>query len=362
MRKGSTADRAKPAQVELTSRGFQPIKDLFAQRAHALLMSLQDESELRSYSSPLRALLDQATADAKADGILLSGGLDTSVVSYSATRGSRLSAATVAFTKGEPSDPPYANKVAAFLGIEHFFHEFDLEEFTDASHHVIEVLRTFDPVEVRNSASIYLAIRLAKDHGMRRVLTGDAFDEIYAGYSFFVDMTDYEVLQKALEAMWAVMSFTSKDLGRSMGIDVEIPALHPDFFQFSKGVPAQLKVKDVNGKRWGKWIVRAAYRGLLPDDILWRPKAPIEAGTGTTYAEVLADEAISDDEFANEKERLIRSGLALRNKEQLGCYRFYVSKFGDKPAYADLVKKCRCCGSGMEQGKNYCRVCGAYPA
>jgi asparagine synthase (glutamine-hydrolysing) len=325
-------------------------------------MSLPDESDLRSYSSLLRTLLGRATADARADGILLSGGLDTSVVSYSATRASGLKAATVAFTMGKPTDPPYAKEVAALLGMEHFFHEFGLEDFTDASHHVIETLHTFDPVEVRNSASIYLALRLAKDHGLRRVLTGDAFDEIYAGYSFFVDMTDYEVLQKALEAMWAIMSFTSKDLGRSMGIEVEIPALHPDFFQFSKGVPAQLKVRDVGGKRWGKWIVRAAHSSLLPDDILWRPKAPIEAGTGTTYAEVLADEAISDDEFVREKERLIRSGLALRNKEQLGCYRFYVSKFGDKPAYADLVKKCRCCGSGVEQGKNYCRVCGAYPA
>lgn len=338
------------------------IKDLSAHRIHPHFVGLPDESSLRRCSALLRTILNQATAEAKADGILLSGGLDTSVVSYSATRSSRPKAATVAFTMGSPSDPPYAKRVASLLGMEHFFHEFDLEEYTDASHHVIEALHTFDPVEVRNSASIYLALRLAKDHGMRRVLTGDAFDELYAGYSFFVDMTDYGDLQKALEAMWAVMSFTSRDLGRYVGIEVDIPALHADFLQFSKSVPADLKVREVNGQRWGKWIVRQAHRGLLPDEILWRPKAPIEAGTGTTYAEVLADEEISDGEFAKEKERLARNGLALRNKEQLICYRYYVSKFGDKPAYPDLEKKCRCCGSGVEHGKNYCRVCGAYPA
>lgn len=321
-----------------------------------------DETAVSGYSIRLRRLLEQATLAAEADGILLSGGLDTSAVSYAATRHSSIRAMTVEFSLGSPSDPPYARKAARFLNMEHFILRFGPEEYAEASHRVIEALRTFDPVEVRNSASIYLALELAKDHGVRRVLTGDAFDELYAGYSFFEDMVDYGDLQKALEATWAHMEFTSVNLGRHIGVDVKIPAQEPEFMSFSKEVPAELKVRVVGGRRRGKWIVRHSYAGLLPDELLWRVKAPIESGSGTVYAETLAELTISDDEFASEKYRLAHAGLKLRNKEQLVCYRYYSSKFGDGPAYERLEKKCKECGSGIEEGKRHCRVCGAYPA
>jgi len=160
-------------------------------------------------------LLERAVARNLGDGILLSGGLDTSVLAVLASKHVRLKAFTIAFQGAPAPDIEYATLMAKYLGLKHAIHFFNEGELYGAVSAVVKTLSSFDPMEVRNSVTIHVAMRTAKENGVRAVITGDGCDELLAGYSFLFKL-EKERLELELRKLWEVMSFSSVPLAEAL--------------------------------------------------------------------------------------------------------------------------------------------------
>lgn len=306
----------------------------------------------------VRELLAQAVARNPCQGILLSGGLDTSILAFLAAQGAKPVAITVAFTEGEALDVSYATQVARWLNLEHHLFPFDRGELYQAIAGVIGILKTFDPMEVRNSAAIYLALNRAKEMGLNTVMTGDAADELFAGYSFFFPM-EKEKLEAELKKMWQVMRFSSRPLAQALGLQARLPYLDPPFQSLAMDIGVELKVRRERERVWGKWILRKAFEGLLPAELVWRIKTPVEMGSGTTALSRIIPASLGEGEYQERKARyLAQEGVSLRDKEQLFYYELFRTIVGIPPSREG---GCPHCHFPVEAGRSYCPTCGAYP-
>ena len=311
------------------------------------------------YDSLIQAL-EASVKRNLSDCLLLSGGLDTTLIAYLMVKWGKPYCVTVALRGAPAPDIPYAKMIAANLGLKHDLHYFGEEELNEAISATIRVLKVFDPMEVRNSAAAYVALKTAKDLGLRTVMTGDGGDELFAGYSFLFDLTR-EQLDKALKKMWSKMTFSSIPMGKDLGVEVRPPFLDPQFRAFAEKIDVRLKVREDRGQMWGKWVLRKAFEKMIPSELLWRVKAPLEVGTGTTTLPAFFEARIPDAEFSSKKSKyLAQDKVTIRDKEQLFYYEIYRGLYG-APKVTASAKKCPDCGTGVAQDVNFCRKCGAYP-
>jgi len=318
------------------------------------------ESPAFDYGSVVQAL-EESVKRNLTDGLLLSGGLDTAILAYLASKWVKPSCLTVALRGAPAPDVDYAKLVASRLEMRHYVHYFGDEALDDGIRAVIRVLKSFDPMEIRNSAAIYIALKAGRDHGMSTIMTGDGCDELFGGYSFLFGLTK-EQLDIALKKLWANMRFSSIYLAKDLGVEVRLPFLDPQFKAFATDLDVGLKVKTERGQVWGKWILRQAFKNILPQEIVWRVKAPIEVGTGTTILPSLFDSRISDLEFNEKKIRYLEEdSVVIRSKEHLFYYEIYRSVIGIVYAADSNAKSCPDCGANVEEEASFCRTCGAYP-
>jgi len=309
----------------------------------------------------LRQVLTRAVERNLGDAILLSGGLDSSIIALLASKVGDVKAVSVYLENSPGSDLRYAKMVAGFLGIEHLIRVFNLDELEDAIRSTIRILRTFDPMEVRNSAAIYIALRHAKDNGRKVAMTGDGGDELFAGYSFLYNL-DLEELDHKIRKIWKRMSFSSTALGEALGIKVNQPYLDPEMLSFAEKLDSRFRIGFRDEKRYGKFILRMAFEEMLPEEIIWREKVPIEGGSGTSILPRIFDEKISNQDFDKLRERyLMEDGVKIRSKEQLFCYQIYREVFGPPHPDGSTKKICPMCHSNVPDDASYCKVCGAYP-
>ncbi|MCQ8892576.1 MAG: asparagine synthase-related protein [Candidatus Methanosuratincola sp.] len=293
-------------------------------------------------------------------GILLSGGLDTSILAYEAAKCVEVKAYTVAMKGADAQDLKYARMVSDHLRLEHKVLEFGIEEVFEALPKLIKILGVFDPMEVRNSLAIYLGMGFAKEEGANTLLTGDGADELFAGYDFIINKASEEI-EKELRHLWKVMTFSSFDIGKNYGISVKAPYLDEKIKKFAMGAGVEFKVGKRNGKLFGKWILRKAYEGLLPEEIIWRAKTPIERGTGTNILPSLFERKISDELFNERRELYFNvDSVRIRDKEQLVYYEVFREVIGPPEATGE-GRHCPCCTSVLREGSKFCRTCGAYP-
>jgi asparagine synthase (glutamine-hydrolysing) len=307
----------------------------------------------------LKTALQSATQRNWAEGILLSGGLDTSIVASLATRRGPLRAYTVALEGAPSPDVEYANLMARHLGLDHKLHVFGMEELMGNLPEVVKTLRVFDPMEIRNSAAVYIGMKEAKKDGVATFLTGDACDELFAGYSFLFNLGPAE-LKASLNRLWNVMSFSAIPMAESLGMVAKIPFLDPEIKLLASRIDPSYLVVEQDGQKWGKWIVRKAFEDLLPSQITWRVKTPIEYGCGTTTLPQIFQGRIPDEEF-HEKQRTIKEtdDVTIRDKEHLAYYEIFRRVFGARPETTG--RTCPECRYGVREDATFCRTCGAYP-
>ncbi len=305
--------------------------------------------------------LDGSVKRNPADAILLSGGLDTSILAYLLSKRSKPTALTVVFEGAPASDLPYAELMARRLDLPHFVHTFGKDEFQEAVQFVVKVMDSFDPMEVRNSVAIYEGLRRARELGLNTVMTGDGCDELFAGYSFLYSLK-LDELSSELQKVWSVMDFSSIHLAKALGMEAKLPYLDPEFKHFAMKLDPILKVGKKDGKLWGKWILRKAFEDVLPEDVVWRIKTPIECGSGTTILPKLFDSLVSDAEFYDKKKKYLKEdGIKLRTKEQMYYYEVYRKVVG-VPRRTNLKGKvCPYCNFDLPPISTHCRRCGAYP-
>ncbi len=312
----------------------------------------------------LRKLVDNVVQKNLTDGMLFSGGLDTSVVAFVASKFSKLELFTVAFENSPALDIKYAKLMANLLKMNHTVHIFGDAEMQSAINDVIKVLKLFDPMDVRNSVAAYVALTVAKENGVKGVMTGDGLDELFGGYSWLVNLNDQE-LKENLSSMWRVMQFTSIPMAESLGMVSKPPFIDPEFRAFAYALDTKLMIREERGKMWGKWIMRKAFQGLMPDEIVWRKKTPLEFGSGTTIFPQVFNKKISDSYF-QEKVKKYREAdkVTIRDKEHLFYYEIFRSHFGVpsevfKDAEGKQCPHCKAVGGNMKS--KFCKVCGAYP-
>ena len=309
----------------------------------------------------LRVLLRRAVRRNLAEGILLSGGLDTSILASIACKYASLRAFTVAFEGAPVPDVQYAKLMANRLGMKHLIYHFGESELWEAIPAVVKAVKSFDPMEVRNSVTIFVGLKLAKDHGVNTVMTGDGCDELFAGYSFLFDL-DKEKLDLELQKLWGVMAFSSVPLAEALEMEAKLPYLDPEVKSFAMELDSRYKVRSEKGQVWGKWILRRAFEGILPEEVVWRVKVPIEIGSGTSVLPSLFNRMISDVEFEEKRRRYLEEdGVTIRDKEQLFYYEAYRSVMGVPYPSDPKGKMCPQCNSNVPQKATYCRTCGAYP-
>ncbi len=296
----------------------------------------------------LKGKFIESVARNRGEGILFSGGLDSALVAACAQKGCPAISVQLA-SYGE--DRRYAEEVARFLKLDHHPIRVTAEEALSVLPYVIEILGSFDPA-LPNDITAYIGLLRAKEMGITSMMTGDGSDELFAGYGFMQHIPD---LQGYMDRMHAAMTFSSNGIGDAIGVDVRQPFLDDAFFEFSRGIGLDLKIRDENGKKWGKWILRKAFHEMLPEEILWQSKRPLEYGSGMTELRVVIESLISDEEFEEGKNAF---PIRFWNKEHFYYYRIYRDVVGNIPLPEAGENICRCCGAGMPHGVLHCRVCG----
>jgi len=292
----------------------------------------------------LRNKLEEAVEKNKADGILLSGGVDTGILAFVARPSTGF---TVALKDSLASDLGYSGNIAKLLGIQHKKMEFTTEEALAALPEVIRILKTFD-LALPNDLSIYFALKLARVSGISSVMTGDGADELFAGYSYMAELPP-EDLERYIRKLSQNWHFSAGYLGRALGVEVRQPFLYADFVRFALEIGPELKVNDGAGK----YILRRSFEGLIPPEIVWRRKEPIEYGSGSTKLHEIINSMVIDGEFQSARKEV---DIKFINKEHFFYWHIYNQVVGEIPKARGNEIRCPCCGAGM--GMYHCRTCG----
>jgi len=239
-------------------------------------------------------------------GVLLSGGLDSSIISAVAKKfaNQRVEAgnSTAAwwpqlhsFAVGLVGSPDLiaARKVADYIHSVHHEIHFTIEEGLDAVSDVIYHLETYDVTTVRASTPMYLMARVIKSMGVKMVLSGEGADEIFGGYLYFHKAPSavalHEETVRKLDKLHSYDCLRANKSLASWGVEGRVPFLDKEFMD----VAMRLNPKDkmcIDG-RMEKWILRKAFEGYLPDSVTWRQKEQFSDGVGYSWIDTLKEVA-----------------------------------------------------------------------
>ena len=269
-------------------------------------------------------------------GVLLSGGLDSSVISaitkkYAARRiesGGREDAwwpqlhSFAIGLKGAP-DLAKAREVADFIGTVHHEIHYTVQEGLDALRDVIYFIETYDVTTVRASTPMYLLARVIKSMGIKMVLSGEGADEIFGGYLYFHKAPDarafHEETVRKLSKLHLYDCLRANKSLAAWGVEGRVPFLDKEFLDVAMRLNPQAKM--CPGKTIEKRVLREAFAGMLPADVTWRQKEQFSDGVGYGWIDSLKEVAarvVSDEEMAHAAERFPVNPP--RNKEEY-CYR-----------------------------------------
>ena len=248
-------------------------------------------------------------------GVLLSGGLDSSIISALAMKFSRRRVETGdteeawwprlhSFAVGLEGAPDVAAARAAAEAIGTVHHEivYTLQEGLDALSDVIRHLETFDVTTVRASTPMYLMARRIKAMGIKMVLSGEGADEVFGGYLYFHRAPDarafHEETVRKLDQLHKYDCLRANKSMAAWGVEARVPFLDREFLDVAMSLDPESK-RPADG-RMEKHILRQAFEGLLPDEILWRQKEQFSDGVGYSWIDSLkeiAEAEVSDGQL-----------------------------------------------------------------
>lgn len=254
-------------------------------------------------------------------GVLLSGGLDSSVISavakkYAARRietDGRKSAwwpqlhSFAVGLKGAP-DLIKAREVAEHIGTVHHEINYTIEEGLDAVRDVIYYIETYDVTTVRASTPMYLLARVIKSMGIKMVLSGEGADEVFGGYLYFHKAPDtrafHEETVRKLSKLYMYDCLRANKSLAAWGVEGRVPFLDKEFLDVAMRLNPSVKM--CPGKTIEKKIVRDAFGSLLPESVAWRQKEQFSDGVGYSWIDTLKDitsKAVTDEQMARAAER-----------------------------------------------------------
>lgn len=287
-------------------------------------------------------------------GVLLSGGLDSSLVAAVAARyarhriedGDRSEAwwpRLHSFAIGLAGSPDLAAaKIAAdMLGTVHHGFEYTFEEGLDALPEVIRHIETYDVTTIRASTPMFLLARRIKAMGVKMVLSGEGSDEIFGGYLYFHKAPNarefHEELVRKLDALNNYDCLRANKSMMAWGVEPRVPFLDRAFLDVAMRMDARHKMVDKASGRIEKAVLREAFEGYLPKEILWRQKEQFSDGVGYGWIDGLkahAEAQVSDRELAAADKRFPYNPP--QTKEAY-YYRSLFEQFYPTPAAAETV-------------------------
>ena len=313
------------------------------------------ESQTRIYS-----ILEEVISECKSNWISLSGGLDSSIIGHFITDKAPNSLAII--TKDFlGTDLTYSQIISKHLNIPLEICYVSTDQILDGIKNTIKILKNYNDIEIRNSIVMYLSLDALHKKNVKTVLTGDGADEIFAGYNFLLKKSKEEIKDE-LKRIKKIMHFSSQEIAKTFGIEVESPFLDNRVIDFADSIPVSMKVNNKNEKIFGKWILRETFEKYLPKSIIWREKSPMQNGAGTVELTKLFESIVSDDIFSKKTEKIKKDdGVIIRSKESLHYYEIFREEF-DAPVRTDSIQNiCPDCGTEIGENSKFCRMCGKFP-
>ncbi|SFS82427.1 asparagine synthase B [Sphingobacterium wenxiniae] len=281
-------------------------------------------------------------------GVLLSGGLDSSVIAAITKKFAskriesgdeeeawypRLHSFAVGL-KGAP-DLIAAQKAADHIGTIHHEINFTIQEGLDAIRDVIYHLETYDVTTIRASTPMYLLARVIKSMGIKMVLSGEGSDELFGGYLYFHKAPNaqefHEETVRKLKKLYLYDCLRANKSLAAWGVEGRVPFLDKEFMDVAMRLnPADKMIRE---GRMEKWVVRKAFEDYLPESIAWRQKEQFSDGVGYSWIDTLkaqAESKVTDEEFAGAAERFPVN--TPKNKEEFLYRTIFESHFPSEAA------------------------------
>ena len=250
-------------------------------------------------------------------GVLLSGGLDSSIISAVTKKfaANRIESGDTqeawypqlhSFAVGlkESPDLAAARKVADHIGSIHHEVNFTIQEGLDALRDVIYHLETYDVTTIRASTPMYLLARVIKSMGIKMVLSGEGADELFGGYLYFHKAPNAQAFhEETVRKLGKLHLYDCLRANKSLaawGIEGRVPFLDKEFMDVAMRINP--KDKMAGKEKMEKWILRKAFEDLLPESVAWRQKEQFSDGVGYGWIDTLkavAAATVTDDEMAH---------------------------------------------------------------
>jgi asparagine synthase (glutamine-hydrolysing) len=280
-----------------------------------------NETSIAEVKEALEAAVHRQLMSDVPYGVLLSGGLDSSVVSAIAKKyaqkriesGDKKEAwypQLHSFAVGLEGSPDLAaaRKVADFIETIHHEIKFTIQEGLDAIKDVIYNIETYDITTIRSSTPMYLMARVIKSMGIKMVLSGEGADEIFGGYLYFHKAPNarefHEETVRKLDKLHMYDCLRANKSLAAWGIEGRVPFLDKEFMDVAMRINPQDKM--INGERMEKWVVRKAFEDMIPQSVAWRQKEQFSDGVGYSWIDTLkelVEKEVTDEHMVNAKFR-----------------------------------------------------------
>ena len=278
-----------------------------------------NETTIQEIKEALEAAVHRQLMSDVPYGVLLSGGLDSSVTSAIAQKYAekRIESGDTqkawwpqlhSFSVGLDGSPDLAaaQKVADHIGTVHHEIKFTIQEGLDAIRDVIYKIETYDITTIRSSTPMYLMARVIKSMGIKMVLSGEGADEIFGGYLYFHKAPNakefHEETVRKLSKLHMYDCLRANKSLAAWGIEGRVPFLDKEFMDVAMRINP--KDKMINGERMEKWVVRKAFEDMIPESVAWRQKEQFSDGVGYSWIDTLkeiVEKEVSDEQLANAK-------------------------------------------------------------
>ncbi len=276
-----------------------------------------NETSIAALKDALEAAVHRQLMSDVPYGVLLSGGLDSSITSAIAKKYAekriesgdkteawwpRLHSFSIGL-EGSP-DLAAAQKVADHIGTVHHEIKFTIQEGLDALRDVIYHLETYDVTTIRASTPMYLMARVIKSMGVKMVLSGEGADEIFGGYLYFHKAPTakdfHEETVRKLDKLHMYDCLRANKSLAAWGVEGRVPFLDKEFMDVAMRINPDDKM--INGERMEKWAIRKAFESYLPESVAWRQKEQFSDGVGYNWIDTLKEMVaieVTDEQIAN---------------------------------------------------------------
>jgi asparagine synthase (glutamine-hydrolysing) len=281
----------------------------------------ENETSISKVREALEAAVHRQLMSDVPYGVLLSGGLDSSVISAIAKKYAQKRVESDdkseawypqlhSFAVGLEGSPDLAaaRKVADHIKTIHHEIKFTIQEGLDAIKDVIYNIETYDITTIRSSTPMYLMARVIKSMGIKMVLSGEGADEIFGGYLYFHKAPNaeefHEETVRKLDKLHMYDCLRANKSLMAWGIEGRVPFLDKEFIDVAMRINPQDKM--INGERMEKWVIRKAFEDMLPESVAWRQKEQFSDGVGYDWIDTLkevVDKEVTDEQLANAKFR-----------------------------------------------------------